>query len=230
MDLNVPRRKRPRKFTGVKLTLAALFLLAAVLSVFLTINLGPAMSAYAEERVKVVAAKAMYDAILDSLKDETSYSELVEVRETGSKVYMLRANTRSMNLLAAKTAESALKRISEMGEQGVSVPLGTISGISFLSGKGPRIKVTFTPAGSVVTSFRSEFATAGINQTLHRIKLHMTATVSVVLPGMLKSIQVNTETTIAENVIVGDVPQVFTNVESTEDMLNLIPTEVLPPP
>lgn len=229
MELNVPKRKRPRRIR-IRLVSAVLLFLAVIISIVLTINMGPAMSAYAEERVKVITAKAMNDAIIDSLSEENSYSELVEVRDTGSKVYMLQANSRNMNLLAARVADNALKRISEMGEQGVSVPLGTISRISFLSGKGPRIKASFTPAGSVVTSFRSEFASAGINQTLHRIKLHLTATVMLVLPGMSKSIAVNAEATISENVIVGDVPQVYTNVESTEDMLNLVPTEVLPEP
>lgn len=228
MELNVPKRKRQRVYK-IKLIFVTLILLLAVFCVVLTINLGPAMSAYAEERVKIIAAKAMNDAIIDSLKDEDSYSELVDIRDTGNKVYMLQANTRSMNLLAASTAENALKRISEMGEQGVSVPLGTISGVSFLSGKGPRIKASFTPAGSVVTSFRSEFDSAGINQTVHRIKLHLTATITIILPGMSKTMTVDAETAISENVIVGDVPQVYTNVESTEDMLNLVPTEVPPP-
>ncbi|OQB23358.1 MAG: Sporulation protein YunB [Firmicutes bacterium ADurb.Bin182] len=228
MELNVQKRKKPGKLR-IKVTIVILILFVAGAAVLLTSNLGPAMSAYAKERVKVMAVKAMNDAIIESLKNEESYSKLVEIHEIGEKVYMLQANSRNMNLFAANTAENALMKISQMGEQGVSVPLGTISGISFLSGKGPELKASFIPAGSVSASFRSEFLSAGINQTLHRIKLHLTATVQIVLPGMTETVTCETQAAVSENVIVGEVPQVFTNVERTEDMLNLIPTEPLPP-
>lgn len=47
------------------------------------------------------------------------------------------------------------------------------------------------------------------------------------MPGISRSIKVSSEAAIAESIIVGEVPQVYTNVESTDDMLNLIPTEPL---
>ena len=73
------------------------------------------------------------------------------------------------------------------------------------------------------SSFESEFRSAGINQTLHRIKLCLTATVRVILPGHSQSLIVSAEAPIAENIIVGDVPQAYTNVANEEDLLNLVP-------
>ena len=72
-------------------------------------------------------------------------------------------------------------------------------------------------------SFESEFRSAGINQTLHRVNLHLTATVRVVLPGESLSLTVEAEAPVAENVIVGDVPGAYTNVANEEDLLNLVP-------
>ena len=60
-------------------------------------------------------------------------------------------------------------------------------------------------------------------QTLHRITLQLTGTVRVVLPGRSYSVTVLTQAPVAENVIVGDVPEAYTNVANTDDLLNLIP-------
>lgn len=131
-----------------------------------------------------------------------------------------------MNTLAAECAQAAQDLIAQMGEQGVSIPLGTITGIPFFAGHGPKIRVTFTPAGSVQSAFDTEFTSSGINQTLYRVKLKLTASVQIVMPGIYQAVSVTSEAAIAESVIVGEVPQVYTDVANTDDMLNLIPTEV----
>ena len=51
----------------------------------------------------------------------------------------------------------------------ISVPLGTLSGITFFGGVGPNITVRCIPVGSVNVSFKSVFTAAGINNTLHSI-------------------------------------------------------------
>ena len=76
------------------------------------------------------------------------------------------------------------------------------------------------------SEFHSEFVSSGINQTLYRVNLLLTASVRLVMPGVSEIISVRAEAAIAESIIVGDVPQVYTNVASEEDMLNLIPTDV----
>lgn len=209
---------------------AALFLcllcgLAIAGAALLSHNMRPALAALAEARIRSIAARAMNDAILESMGDEDTYAKLLSVRENGEKVYMLQANTRNMNILAADCAEAAQNRIAEIGEQGISVPLGTVTGVSFLSGKGPGIRVSFTPVGSVQSQFSSDLQASGINQSLYRVNLKLTASVRLILPGVSEIIQVSAEAAIAESIIVGDVPEVYTHVANQEDMLNLIPTE-----
>jgi hypothetical protein len=78
----------------------------------------------------------------------------------------------------------------------------------------------------VQSAFDTEFSSSGINQTLYRVKLRLTASVQIVMPGVYQAVSVTSEAAIAESVIVGEVPQVYTDVANTDDMLNLIPTEV----
>ena len=217
---------RKKRFLRTVLFLIVLLIVLLSLAVaLLSVNMRPAMAALAIARIRAVAARAMNDAILESMGDETNYARLIQVHESSERVYMLQANTHKMNILAADCAEAAQERIAQMGDQGISIPIGTITGISFLAGKGPSLKVTFSPAGSVQSEFNSEFVSSGINQTLYRVNLLLTASVRLVMPGVSETISVRAEAAIAESIIVGDVPEVYTNVASEEDMLNLIPTE-----
>ena len=219
----VSRKKRILR--TVLFLLVLLIVLLSLSVALLSVNMRPAMTALAIARIRSVAARAMNDAILESMGDETNYARLIQVHESSERVYMLQANTHKMNILAADCAEAAQERIAQMGDQGISIPIGTITGISFLAGKGPSLKVTFSPAGSVQSEFNSEFVSSGINQTLYRVNLLLTASVRLVMPGVSETISVRAEAAIAESIIVGDVPEVYTNVASEEDMLNLIPTE-----
>ena len=216
-------RKRKRRLTVL---IACLLIAAILIAVWLDSGMRSAVEALAVARIRAVTARAMNDAILDTMGREESYKSLVTVRENGNKVYLLQADTRQMNLLAAECAEAAQERIAIIGEQGVSVPLGTMTGIALLSGKGPRLRVSFIPAGSVLTEFNSEFISSGINQTLYRVKLRLTATVQLVIPGLYQAVAISAEAAISESIIVGEVPDVFTDVANEEDMLNLIPTEL----
>ena len=95
--------------------------------------------------------------------------------------------------------------------------------MSFLSGFGPRLEVQILPVGAVHTSFDTEFETAGINQTRHKIFLNLRATVSLIVPTGSQLVEVTSTVPIAESIIVGEVPESFVDVNNEEDMLNLIP-------
>ena len=216
-DVGLTKRAR----IGVILTLSALALFGGFL--FINANLRPVLEGLSGARVQAVAAKAMNNAILDVIAEGYTYDTLIHVRTTESRVYLLQADSARLNMLAADCANAAQVRISEMGEQGVSIPLGTISGIPLFAGKGPRVTMRFTPAGAVTSAFDSEFRSAGINQTLHRVNIRLTATVRVILPGQAHTLLVTAEAPVAESIIVGDVPDAYTNVANEEDLLNLIP-------
>ena len=216
-DISSRKRRKPY----IRKLCLALAMLAAVGIVWLIISVNnsmrPALANLAETRINSIATEAMNQAITESLNSGSDYDCLITSYDNGEKVYMLQADARRMNLLASECCAAAQKRIAEVGEQGVSLPLGTVSGITYLTGRGPRIRVTFTPT----------LSSSGINQSLYRVNLRLTASIRLIMPGISRSIKVSSEAAIAESIIVGEVPQVYTNVESTDDMLNLIPTEPL---
>ena len=132
-------------------------------------------------------------------------------------------NTMRMNELASQTALLAERELGSAENQVVEIPLGAALGVSFLSGFGPRLEVQILPVGAVHTSFDTEFETAGINQTRHKIFLNLRATVSLIVPTGSQLVEVTSTVPIAESIIVGEVPESFVDVNNEEDMLNLIP-------
>ena len=64
--------------------------------------------------------------------------------------------------------------------------------------------------GSSSARFENQFTSAGINQTNHRILLHIDVSVSILLPGFTAATKVSNTVTVAETVIVGGVPQTYT--------------------
>ena len=212
------RRKR-KALAGLLLVLLA----AAGALWYVNASLRPVLEGLASARVESAAARAMNEAILEVLGSASTGELLSAQASNEGHVSLLTADAGKLNLLAADCAAAAQRRIQDLGEQWVSVPLGTLSGVPLLAGLGPRLSFRFTPVGMVQSSFHSEFRSAGINQTLHRITLQLTGTVRVVLPGRSYSVTVLTQAPVAENVIVGDVPEAYTNVANTDDLLNLIP-------
>ncbi len=209
-----------------KLIAAALALLLAAGGTFLYINrsLRPVLEGLSKARVESIAAAAMNDAVLQILSREDNTTDLVRIREANGAVYFLQANSSKLNTLAADCAICAQEKIASLGEQGVSIPIGTVSGVPLLSGLGPDLVLKFTPAGAVQSAFSSRFTSAGINQTLHRITLTLRATVRIILPGDAYIVTVETQAPISESILVGSVPSTYTDVDR-DDMLDLIPDD-----
>ena len=190
---------------------------------YVNASIRPVLEGLASARVESASARAMNEAILEVLSTDAAGELLSAQASQEGHISLLTADAGKLNLLAADAAAAAQRRIQDLGEQGVSVALGTLSGIPLLSGLGPRLSFRFTPVGMVQSSFHSEFRSAGINQTLHRITLQLTGTVRLVLPGRSYTVTVMALAPISENVIVGDVPNAYTNVADRDDLLNLIP-------
>lgn len=204
------------------LILVVLLLTAAVIA--MEQNLSQTMLDMAFARAYSMAVETINRAVKQAMAQGVTYEELIDAQmDAQGRVSMLRANTMRMNELASQTALLAERELGSAENQVVEIPLGAALGVSFLSGFGPRLEVQILPVGAVHTSFDTEFETAGINQTRHKIFLNLRATVSLIVPTGSQLVEVTSTVPIAESIIVGEVPDSFVDVNNEEDMLNLIP-------
>lgn len=204
---------------------AALFaLLMAAGLIALERNLSQTMLDMAFAEAYSMAVETLNRAVKLVTENEVEYAELVDAQtDAQGRVTMLRADTMRMNELAAKTALMAEDELNSVENQVVRIPLGAALGIRSLSGFGPKMSMQILPVGAVHASFDTEFESAGINQTRHRIFLTLRATVSLIIPTGSQLVEVQSTMPIAESIIVGHVPDSFVDVNDQKDILDLAP-------
>lgn len=216
-------KKDPRNGRVLRRVLLVL-LLAAIVSLALGKNLSQTLLDMAYARAHSIAVKTVNQAVFDTFQEGVSYEDLVTVRwDDQGHVTMLQANAARMNELSTRTALMAQASLNAESNRQVLIPLGSALGVKFLAGFGPSLTVRVLPVGSVSTEFVTEFESAGINQTRHKISLHIQTTVRLVLPTGSQRVDVSSDVPIAESIIVGLVPDSFVDVNNQDDMLNLLP-------
>ena len=94
---------------------------------------------------------------------------------------------------------------------------GNFTGNSLFSGIGPNIKIRVMPAGTVTTEFKTEFLSAGINQTRHRVYVSVVCHMRVVAPFASDNVVVDNSVTVAETILIGEVPSYYQGLPITEN-------------
>ncbi len=215
----VRQHRKPRLLL---FTLLAVMLAAAFSYAFLNAQLRPALLQLAKTRVQSAASDEMHEAVLYCL-EEYAAASFVDILKTDDQVFYIELKNLELTRFSSRCAKTAQARLTSLGEQGIELPIGSISSVPLLSGYGPSILLTFYPESAVNAAFSSEFRTAGINQTLHRVILRLAAEITVVLPSDVQVVSTWVDVPIAEHIIVGKVPEAFTDVNNEDDMLHLIP-------
>ncbi len=208
----------------------ALLLLVLVIVGYVIIDeaIRPTILSLSEARLRAIAAKAMNEAVRETVGSGVTYTDLISIqKDSEGNITLVSANAVLMNNLAASTAIAAQDKILNIGEQGIKIPIGTILGGQLMSGRGPSVVVRVEPVGSVTSDFKTEFEDAGINQTRHKIYLVLNATIRILIGNSAQTVEISSQVLISETIIIGDVPQSFVEVDNTDDLLNLLPDSMI---
>ena len=191
-----------------------LFLIVGL--IFFEIRAKPVIIEVAVAQSENIASSIIESAINSVLYENgITYSSLVDIEKDDSgRVTTVKADTIKMNMLKSEIGAEISNDILETDSREISIPLGTILGISALSGKGPKIKTTVTLASNVTSTIKNTFTSAGINQTLHEIFVNVNATIYVIMPKNSATAEVNSNYCIAQTVIIGTVPETFADFQN----------------
>ena len=218
------KRKTGKEACGGRRVLRWALIVALILAAagfWMEKNLETVILDMAYARAEAMAVEYMHEAVRDVMGDEISYQDMITVRtDESGRVTMLQANAVRMNELASFTALQAQASLESADAQSVAIPLGSALGIPFLSALGPKIRVRIVPVSAVSAAFSTEFESAGINQTRHKIYLSLRTTVRLVIPSGGRQVSLGSQVLIAESIIVGDVPQSYVQVPEMGDALN----------
>ena len=205
---------------NILIILLAVFILLYIGVTVISNNLKPIIGAFALTRAQSIGMRAINEAVNKQLTEQCiSYNDLIDFeKDNDGKISALKTNIVKVNNMKSLLVVEVLDSLSNIKSSEISIPVGNLINGELLSGRGPRIPIKLLPMGSVSVELTNVFTTAGINQTRHQILLNITANVSIIMPISAITGQVASSICVAETVIVGEVPDSYTSVESDKDL------------
>ncbi len=214
------RRKRRKKRI---LLLTLLFLIAAIYA-FTAIFIRPVIRTVSREAIKSLTVDIVNVSVAEVMNSNPAFLQLTEViKDDAGNIALIQTNSAAVNMLARSVTENAQNNLNSIGDSGVKIPLGSLSGISFLAGRGPDINIKAVQVGNIDTDFSSQFLPAGINQTIHKFFIDVTASVNIIIPGAENKVTTVTKVLIGESIIIGKVPDVYFGNQASDLLFNLVP-------
>lgn len=189
------------------------FVITCVLIYVFNKNIEPTMKILCESNASTVALTCTNNAVYEYIQD-IKYDDLVTVqKDEKNKVTALVANVMEMNKISTKVTTKVQEELLKNEESNIILPVGSILGMKTFGGYGPRIKVKTIPSGAVSAKFKSEFVSTGINQTRHSIVLEVSTYIRVLAPFFTDLQTYVNDITVAETVIVGDIPTSYYDID-----------------
>ena len=199
-----------------KFIFAAVCVLLALITVVLLIDakLRPIIRSTASVQAQSYAAVTAGREIPSILTQTPSgYDSLVRIkRNADGNIVSIETDAMQINLLKSKINSAVAKNLSGLSAKELGIPIGTLTGLALLNGRGPKISTVISVTGSAQTSFFDTFDEAGINQTRHQLFLKTTATMLIVFPGETVTAAYTYTTLVAETIIVGEVPEMYAGI------------------
>ncbi len=205
-----------------------LVVLVVVLSVYsfnaARSNLIDFVDEYTSANITAEIVDGINNAVLKILSDNDTYrnyDNFVEITVgSDGNVSLINVNMLMVNLLLCDLTEKTQINVNNLCKEKIyNVPFYAITGSLMLAQLGKNIEIEVKPIGHVECKLTSAFDGVSINQTLHRIYVEVTARVKMILPLYVKDLYVKTKIVVAENVIVGKVPEVY--LQNQDKLLQL---------
>lgn len=223
--MRIKHRANHRKMRNIKWSRALALLI--LLGTFIGVDMGirPMVKAAAASQTQIAVNRMIQRAVLEVLEEDgLRYQSFVSLQQNlNGETTALTTDTVLINRLQGELLEKILQTLQQYREVKLELPLGSLSGAQFLAGRGPLVTLRLRPVGLVKTKIINQFDEAGINQTRHRIQLQVTVDMLSLLPGYRISSQAQSNIILAETIIVGLVPDAYTEVYGgTDDLVGMI--------
>ena len=213
--INLKKRRCLRLKSNIKYVIVIITLLSLItLVLFADRRMRIIIGSYAQSRARIIANSIISSTVNDYLSGSSiTYKDLMLINcGIDGTVNSVEFDTITITKIKSSIIAQIQNNIARQENVVVSVPIGTLTGSQFLNNRGPKIDISFNMSSAVYSKISSTFTSAGINQTLHKISLDICADMYFVMPWYRTSGSFETEFVLAETIIVGDVPDAYTNV------------------
>ena len=187
-------------------------LFAAAMILFLFFMMSSRSRSLASELCEYRSREVLNRIINESAAEALAQSEGVLysfTTDSSGNITAYGADQAAVNAFKTRLMSAVDRRIAELGPETVYITLGDIMGSAFLSGRGPSFSVEYTPAAAASAELELNFEEAGINQTRVTALLTVKAEIAAVFPFGKETLEVTSQQLIADEMIVGSVPEFY---------------------
>lgn len=207
-----------------RIKIIAIVIIASFVSILIVRAIEPILSKQSVVIAKSIATKISNEQATIVMANY-KYQDLCTIeKDESGRIKMIKSNIIPVNEIISDVAVKIQNELNKTQDGEVFIRLGTLTGSKFLSGRGPKVNFKIATIGNVETDLKSEFSSAGINQTLHRIYLQVKCKVIVLTPFSSIEEEITNQVLLAEAVIVGDIPSTYYNLEgiNKDNVLDII--------
>lgn len=207
----------PNKNAGKLLKIMVILSIAFITMKSILDAVLPIFDTLCENRAKSIATIVSNEQATNVMREHT-YDEIFTIeKDSNGNITMIKSNIIPINEIISDVANKIQEDINKRGRENIEIALGSFTGLKLLAGRGPGIKIRISSIGNVETDLRSEFTAQGINQTLHRVYLQVKCEVSILTPFDNISKEITNQVLLAENVIVGNIPDTYYNFKGLNE-------------
>lgn len=177
-------------------------------------RLAPVIQTMSRNQANAAAVRAVNQAVSQELQDHSEqYAALIQLHQDSSGMVMaVETDVAAVDLLKSEMSQKILDALENSRQNSFSIPVGTLLGGSWLSGRGPEISFRLVPSRSIQLDIDGSFTSAGINQTRHLLRMTVNLEVEAVGPGLSAKTQVDCSYLLADTIIVGNVPNAYAEI------------------
>ena len=219
-----------RKRSNLKLRLGryiaaftAISLLICTGAVYVELRLREVASSFAKTSLSAALGSAINRAAARVLSEfDIAYDDVAVLsRNEEGLVTSLEIKTNAINQFKSGMVKEVQNELSGYEKTTFRIPVSAAFGIYYSYLSYPKVSYTVSVSTMVFTEIHNEFTDAGINQVLHRISVRVGTKGQLAILGKKQSLSEAEEFTLAETVIVGAVPDAFTNIDyANEDIVD----------
>ena len=155
---------------------------------------------------KVIAEEIISESVSEYISENKNENYAIVKADENGNITSIEVETDMINNTQSELAEKINSRLKKMGGYEIKIPIGSLTDSYLCSGKGIKIPLRVSFVGETEAKLRSEFTSAGINQTCHRIWAEIKVKMSSAIPLYKFSTENEFEYLISETIIVGKIP------------------------
>lgn len=164
-----------------------------------------ALSTVSDEMIDHTINEYIERNISEVVSGYSSSNDYLDIcRDESGNIVSAQANTQKINELKTSITKSLQKTLN--GKINTSVPIGSSSDFGLLNGRGFSAPLKLNIKGSAQVSFKTEFVSAGINQSCYRVTMYIDYSVHSESKKFNADISNSTDFIISETIIIGSVP------------------------